>query len=480
MGIQPIWDKRDKIKDVIPIPGNELGRPRIDVLLQMSGLFRDMFPSVALLLDKAVKKAAVLDDVENFIKQHTEDLEQALLSKGYSSEDAKKLATVRVFSAQPGAYGTKVDDMVGASGLWEEDSTIAENAFINMVSYGYSKDMWGENVKDAYRENLKKVDATVHSISSNLYSTMDNDDMFQYLGGLSMAVRHESGKDPDVFISLQKTLGEGHVESLATTIGRELRSRYLNPTWIEGMQKENYAGAREMAEFVENMWGWQVTTPKAIDKTKWEQTYEVYVEDKYGLDIKEFFNQENPWAYQSVTARMLEAVRKDYWQASEEVQRKLAVEYVMNVVEKGVACCDHTCNNPLLNQMVVNIISLPGVMSPEIVKQFKLAIEKAMKKSLEQAVPEREQLLRQLTEGFEQTSSKKPEETTNVTQQESESASATDKASEIVKGYEMEDVQQDDDSTAVSSSGVQWFAAFFVLLIILLIIYGVRRERRIR
>ena len=109
-------------------------------------------------------------------------------------------------------------------------------------------DAWGQPLKAAYRQNLSHVDATVHTISSNLYASMDNDDMFQYLGGLSMAVRKAAGKDPEVFVSVQKTLGQGHIEPLALTIGRELRSRYLNPQWIKGMQKENYAGARAMAD----------------------------------------------------------------------------------------------------------------------------------------------------------------------------------------------------------------------------------------
>ena len=268
-----MWDERDKVKGLRPIPGKELGRPRIDVLLQMSGLFRDLFPTVALFLDKAVKEAALLTDVENFLKNHTDVLEKSLLDKGYSPDKAKKLSTVRLFSARPGAYGTKLDDMTSASGLWEDDKVLAD-VFVDMVSFGYSEDMWGDNVKEIYKKNLKKVDATIHSISSNLYSTMDNDDMFQYLGGLSMAVRKESGKDPDVFISQQKIIGQGHIESAATTIGKELRSRYLNPKWITGMKAEKYAGAREMEKFVEYMWGWQVTVPKAIDKAKWEQTYD--------------------------------------------------------------------------------------------------------------------------------------------------------------------------------------------------------------
>jgi cobaltochelatase CobN len=274
---------------------------------------------------------------------------------------------------------------------------------------------------------------------------------------------------------VQKTLGQGHIEPLALTIGRELRSRYLNPRWIKGMQKENYAGARAMSEFLENMWGWQVTTPKAIDKAKWEQTYAVYVEDQYGLELKAFFNQENPWAYQSMTARMLEAVRKDYWQADEKIRRKLAAEYALNVVTKGVACCDHTCNNPLLNQMVANIISMPGVLAPEVVEQFKLAVEKAAAKSLDAQVAERKELLARLNPGLgNMNPNTQPKAAQKPTPQES--ASAQDDA-KTVEGYKMETLDTPDETTDLSSAGIQWAASLFVLLLMGLFYLGLRQRR---
>ena len=153
------------------------------------------------------------------------------------------------------------------------------------------------------------------------------------------------------------------------------------------MKKENYGGARQMADFAENLWGWQVTVRDAVDEDKWRQVFEVYVEDKYGMELSEFFDEHNPWAYQSMTARMLEAVRKGYWETDEKTTRKLAAEYAVNVVEKGVACCDHTCNNPMLNQMTVNLISIPGVLSPEMAEKFKLAVEKAAKSTLSSRRP---------------------------------------------------------------------------------------------
>ncbi len=497
MGMEPVWDRRDKVSGLRPIPGPRLGRPRIDVLMQMSGLFRDTFPNAALLLDDAVRQVALLDDVENFIRRHSDQIRDELTARGMAPAQAEKLSQVRIFSARPGAYGTKVDEFTGSSGLWDDDRVIADS-FIDMVSYGYSRELWGKSLTGVYRDNLAKVNATVHSLGSNLYATMDNDDMFQYLGGLSLAVRTVSGKNPEVFVSVQKTLDAGHVEDLNTTIGRELRSRYLNPRWIEGMKKENYAGARDMAEFVENMWGWQVTTPEMIDAAKWQETFEVYVEDKYGQELKEFFNRENPWAWQSLTARMLESVRKGYWRPAKEVETKLAAEYAVSVVEKGVACCDHTCNNPQLNQMVANIISLPGVVAPEVAAQFKLAIEKMAATPLAEQVADREKLLQQLKAATAAEAAKvpapdrqaaepkaedrkaaetTPEKKSETAAADSGAASKPDDAAETVKGYKMEDIKTADQDTQMSSSGIQWVASLFILLLLLLFFIGSRRRR---
>ncbi len=242
------------------------------------------------------------------------------------------------------------------------------------------------------------------------------------------------------------------------------------------MQKENYAGARDMAEFLENMWGWQVTVPDGVDAAKWKQVFEVYVEDKYGLELKSFFDKENPWAYQSMTARMLEAVRKAYWPADERITRKLAAEYALNVVEKGVACCDHTCNNPMLNRMVVNIISLPGVLSPEIVEKFKLAVEKAAGNSLDQQVADRKALLDSLNAGAGRTEQAVAPQRAQQRAGQDQAVSGPD-ASRSVEGYKMEEVNTRDETTNLSSSGLQWAASLFVLLLVGMLYWGARRRR---
>ncbi|MCP4114425.1 MAG: cobaltochelatase subunit CobN [Desulfobacteraceae bacterium] len=470
MGMEPVWDHRDKVKGVRPMTAQTLQRPRIDVLLQMSGLFRDSFPNVALLLDRAVNQAARMTDLDNFIAKHAKTMKTRLLRDGVAPETAEALSLVRLFSEKPGAYGTKVSEITASSGMWENTDVISE-AFVNAVSHGYSAANWGQPMTATYRQNLKRVDAAVHSISSSLYGTMNNDDLFQYLGGLSMAVKKESGLAPDMFISRQQQVDKGSVEPLGKTLSRELAARYLNPKWIQGMKNEGYAGAREMEKFVEYMWGWQVTTPELVDNAKWDRTYDVYVEDGMDLDLKAFFDKHNPWAYQSMAARMLETGRKGYWDMAEEKETRLAKKYALSVVKKGVACCEHTCNNPLLNQMVMNLISIPGVLPDTTVKAFKMAVEQATGKTLANQAAERKKTFQAVEKRFEQ--KKKAE----AAQSKVSNPSRGDDG-KVVKGYKMEERTQKDDTTEMTSSGAQWLASLFSLFLVFLVGLGVFLRNR--
>jgi cobaltochelatase CobN len=467
MGMRPVWDASERVTGVEAIPARELGRPRIDVLINPSGLYRDLFPNMLILLDKAVQQAAVLDDIDNLIRKHNSKIKTRLMERGMSEKEADVMSRMRIFTEKPGAYGTGVSEMTGLSGIWESPDEIVE-VYENKTGYAFGQGRWGKPARNVLKENLADVDSVVHSISSGLYGTMDNDDMFQYLGGLSMAAAKESGKTPYTLVTKSGSANKAEVETLNETLGKELTTRYLNPRWIEGMKKENYAGAGEMDKFVNYMWGWQVTTPESMNESRWENTYDVYVRDKYSLGLKEFFNRENPWAYQSMTARMLETVRKGYWKADEKKVKKLSVEYALNVVEKGVACCDHTCNNPMLNQMVVNVISIPGVMSPEMVERFRIAIEKAGKKTLDKQVEDRKKLQKKLTDGFEQ-----PRKETQPKKNQSAEKNTAD---DVVEGYKMEKIEQEETETELTSSGVQWFASLFIFFLITLFAYGTRKR----
>ncbi|MCF6291473.1 MAG: cobaltochelatase subunit CobN [Desulfobacterales bacterium] len=469
MGIKPRWTGSGRVVGVEVIPGVRLGRPRIDVMVNASGLYRDLFPGKLEFIDQAVALALRQTDIDNLLQRNSSRLKLKLEARGMAEKEAGELSRLRIFSEQPGSYGTGVAKMASGSGIWEDERQVVD-VFENRMGFVFGQGRWGVPARALLKENLAEVDVTVHSRSSNVYGLLDNDDVFQYLGGLSMAVRLESGAAPETLITRQQQPGRVKVEDVARTLGREMRSRYLNPEWIRGMKKQDYAGAREMARFVEYLWGWEMTNPDKVDDAKWQQAYEVYVEDRYGLEMKEFFNSASPWAHQSITGRMLETMRKGYWQPDEKIKQKLAADYAMSVVEKGVACCDHTCNNPLLNQMVVSIISLPGVLSPAMVEKFKIAIEQAARKSLVEQVADRKALQKRLAAPSPEQAGEKP-----ATGQQQ--GGVRNQGQTEVEGYKMEKMQSRDDSTQVSSSGVEWLAGLVVLCIIGLAAYGAIRKR---
>lgn len=489
MGLRPRWTATGRVAGVEVVPGRLLGRPRIDVMINASGLYRDLFPGLMEFLDRAVQIAARQTDVENLIARHNQELKAFLVSQGMEEGRAERLSRVRIFSEGPGSYGTGVAETAARSDLWDDDARVAE-VFENRTGFAFGQGVWGERAPELLRRNLAGVEAVVHSRSSNLYGLLDNDDVFQYLGGLSLSVRKESGKQPATLVIRQQRAGQLEVEDLARSIGREMRSRYLNPAWLQGMMREGYAGAREMAKFVEYLWGWQVTTPGKVTEAQWQATYETYVEDALDLGLDRFFDQGSPWALQSITGRLLEVARKQYWTPSQEVMKRLAARYAMSVVQQGVACCDHTCNNPMLNQMVVSLISLPGVLPSEMVEAFKLAIENmAGGKPLAQQVTERRALKARLADrsrapGGKASKKAEDKERKNNTKKsepkkkDKELAAGTGAGKgEEVEGYKMEKIDTQDDATRLTSSGVQWLAALVVLAMIGLFWLGARRRR---
>lgn len=156
---------------------------------------------------------------------------------------------------------------------------------------------------------------------------MTNDDPFQYFGGIGLAVRHLDGKTPEMFVSNLRRSDDLKVQSLETFINQEFRSRYFHPRWIEAMQEAGYAGATTILDRMNNMWGWEVMTPDAIRDDHWQEFFDVYVEDKYQLDMQAFFEEHNADALAQILERMLEAVRKGYWEADEETLKKMLEAY---------------------------------------------------------------------------------------------------------------------------------------------------------
>ena len=185
-----------------------------------------------------------------------------------------------------------------------------------------------------------------------------------YFGGLNMAVKSVSGISPDMYINNQRDAQNQKLETLQRFVSRDLRSRYLNPEWMKGMMEQGFDGARYMEAFVENMWIWDVTMPDLITEEMWNSVYETYTGDQYNLGMKEFFDAYNPYAYQSIAARMLDAARKGYWNPDTDVLQHLAEEFQQSVEFHGVTCCHHTCGNLQLEAYIQSQIPAPQTSDP--------------------------------------------------------------------------------------------------------------------
>ena len=335
LGLRPTWSKQGYIIDAEVIPYSELKRPRIDVVISATGLYRDAFPNVMLWLAKAIDKVAKLKEDNNFVYRHANALKSELLEKGNSEKDADYLSSIRIFSNETGNYGTGLAGSSLASDTWDTDDKLA-NLYLDRMGYAYGSDetRWSENVDDAlgegqglYSKVLSGTDGVIFSRSTNLYALMTNDDPFQYFGGIGLTVRHLDGKTPEMYVSNLRKKDQIKVQTLDEFVNQEMRSRYFHPRWIKAMQDSGYAGATAILDRMNNMWGWEVMTPEAIRDDQWQEFFEVYVDDKYQMDMREFFEQHNATSLAQIIERMLEAVRKGYWQADEATIKKMVATY---------------------------------------------------------------------------------------------------------------------------------------------------------
>jgi cobaltochelatase CobN len=373
LGTRPVWDARGKVVDVEVIPKSRLRRPRVDIVIASAA--EGMFNNVTRLMDQAVQKVKALDEADNFVRNHYLRTKAILIQRGYPADEADRRAGVRIFDEAPGEFNLNTSKIAEASGTWDSDKGMADD-YLRKLGHGYGNGFWGESMEDVFRLALSGTEKIVHSSSTMLYGALDNDDFYMYMGGLATAVRNLDGKTPEMVVTNTRDPGKPEMTTIDKFIGTEFRSRYVNPTWIEGMKKEGYAGAGEMRAFVEYMWGWDATAPETIDDAMWKESFDVYVQDKHALGMKEFFETSSPFAYQDITARMVETVRKGYWKADDATRRKLLEEYVASVNAHGVGCAEHTCGNPRLQKYVMEEGRRAGIPVPAL-EGFQRAMEAA-------------------------------------------------------------------------------------------------------
>ena len=330
LGVEPIRDSFGRVSDLRLIPSKELGRRRIDVVVQTSGQLRDLAASRLFLINKAVEMAANAKDdaFENEVSIGMKAAERHLTEKGVSPKEARKLASQRIFGGMNGNYGTGIQGMVMSGDRWEKREEIA-NTYINNMGtfYGSEKD-WEQYNQYAFEAALTRTDVVVQPRQSNTWGALSLDHVYEFMGGLNLAVRHVTGKDPDAYLSDYRNKHNVRMQEVKEAIGVESRTTILNPVYIKEKMKGGASSAGGFAEVVENTYGWNVMKPKAIDKELWDEIYQVYVKDKYNLGTQAFFEQKNPAALQQITAVMLETVRKGMWKATPQQVADIAKLHV--------------------------------------------------------------------------------------------------------------------------------------------------------
>ena len=390
LGTRPVWDARGKVVGVEVVPARELGRPRVDIVIASAA--EGMFNNVTRLMDEAVQRVKALEEAENYVRRHYLATRAALIERGYPEEEADRRAGVRIFDEPPGRFNLNTSRIASASGTWDSDKPMADE-YLSKLGHGYGNGFWGEPMEDVFRMALSGTEKVVHSSSTMLYGALDNDDFFMYMGGLAAAIRSIDGESPELVVTNTRDPGRPEMTSIDKFLGAEFRTRYVNPTWIEGMQGEGYAGAGEMRAFVEYLWGWDATVPETVDDAMWQESFEVYVEDKHDLDIKAFFEANSPFAYQDITGRMVETIRKGYWQADDEVTESLLREHVESVERHGVGCSENTCGNPRLLRYVLEQGAVMNIPGPAL-EAYRAAMEAAIGTDIETAAAEAEEFVR--------------------------------------------------------------------------------------
>lgn len=326
IGVEPIRDSKGKLKGTRIIPFKELKRPRIDVVVSATGLYRDMYPNTIKLIAQAIKKISELKENNNYLRENSLSLFDSLLKKkGIDEKEAKYLSSIRVFASKTGTYGGGIN-AVQQTSRWENDKRITKN-YLEYKGYYFGSDekRWNEKNMDLdlYEKNLSGTNAIIFSRTSNLYGLLSSDDPYTHFGAIGMAIRNIDGKTPDTFISNLRDPNNAKIQSTEGFMSQELKGRYFHPQWIEQMQKENYAGTVEVSSALNNFWGWQVVNPDTVRSDQWDEFKSVYVDDKYNLKVQEWFKKNNPQALQDMLEKMIEAYRKNYWKTDSKNIKEL-------------------------------------------------------------------------------------------------------------------------------------------------------------
>src|SRR5829696_3584131 len=329
MGVRPVWNEESlRVTGLEVIPLEDLGRPRIDVTVRISGFFRDAFPSLISLMDDAVRAVAALDEPHdmNFIRKHADEERHVGADERHS--------TTRIFGSKPGAYGAGLLPLIDARN-WRDDEDLAE-VYAVWGGYAYGRGLDGVEAGEAMEANLRRTEVAVKNVDNREHDIFDSDDYFQYHGGMIAAVRALTRRSPKGFIGDSADPSRPKTRDLSEEARRVFRSRVANPKWIDAMQRHGYKGAFELSATVDYLFGYDATAGVVEDWMYRDVTRKYVLDEK----VQDFMQQSNPWALRAISERLLEAAERGLWsEPDEEDLQALKRAYLENegMLEEGIS-----------------------------------------------------------------------------------------------------------------------------------------------
>ncbi|WP_330437650.1 cobaltochelatase subunit CobN [Micromonospora sp. NBC_00821] len=302
LGCRPVWDDRSRrVTGIEVVPTAELGRPRVDVTVRISGFFRDAFPHVVALLDDAVRRVAALNepDEENYLRAH--------VAADLAEHGDERRATARIFGSKPGAYGAGLLPLIDAR-TWRSDADLAE-VYAVWGGYAYGRGLDGREARADMERSFARIAVAVKNQDTREHDIVDSDDYFQYHGGMVAMVRHLTGTSPQAYVGDSAMPHDVRTRTLGEETRRVFRARVVNPKWIAAMRRHGYKGAFELAATVDYLFGYDATAG-VVDDWMYEHLAAAYLFDD---TTREFLEKSNPWALRGITERLLEAADRGLW-----------------------------------------------------------------------------------------------------------------------------------------------------------------------
>jgi cobaltochelatase CobN len=310
LGVRPLWRAENRqLTGVEVIPLAQLGRPRIDVTVRISGFFRDAFPQLIELVDDAVNAVLTLDEPveQNFVRKHYLAELGDWLRQGTPPAEAAERAGYRIFGAKPGSYGAGILPLIQEKN-WQTDADFAQ-AYINWGGYAYTRATQGSDQRDAFRVRLASVQVALHNQDNREHDIFDSDDYLQFHGGMIATIRALTGRQPRHYFGDSHDPARAQVRDLKEEALRVFRSRVVNPKWLDSIRRHGYKGGLELTATVDYLFGYDATA-QVMEDWMYSQVAQTYAFDPA---MREFLREANPWAQNAIAERLLEAAARGMW-----------------------------------------------------------------------------------------------------------------------------------------------------------------------